>query len=118
MCVCDTIFEDRPLASEVIVPKGSILELEPVGNTKYNTARIFLSALFTGAHAGGLTVELFWGSTRMGDIMSIKSSNGSGSGASEPFDINHLNGFRFVIRNRDNNNATTVRNMKIILYNE
>ncbi len=110
--------EDKLIANQVIIPAHDITEFEAVNNPKYNRARVFLNALFTPAHSGGLTVELFYGNNKIGDVMRLKSSNGSGASASEPFDIAHLSSFKFIIRNNDQSNATTIRNLKVIMYNE
>jgi len=107
-----------PIANQVVIPIHDIVEFEPVNNPKYNRARVFLDALFTPAHSAGLSIELFYNNNRIGEIMKVKSSNGSGGNASEPIDIAHLSGFRLVIRNHDQSQATTIKNLKVVLYNE
>lgn len=106
------------LFKEVVVTANSDVNSTVVNNPGFNRARIFLDAGFTPAHTGGLSVSLIYKNSKMNDVLKLISSNGSCGKASEPIDIANLSGFYFVINNSDISNNTTVRNFRIVLYNE
>jgi hypothetical protein len=110
--------EEKFLFKEVVIPANNDKESSVVNNPGFNRARIFLDAGFTPAHTGGLTVSLFYKNSKMSDVLTLISSNGSCGKASEPVDIANLSGFYFVIKNHDTSNDTTVRNFRVVLYNE
>ncbi len=111
--------EDKPLADTVVVPANNEKEFD-IMNPGYNRARVFIGALFTPAHSGGITVEMFYTNNKIGigRVMKLICSNGASSQASEPIDIAHLTAFKFVVKNHDMSNDTTIRNFKIVMYNE
>lgn len=110
--------EEKFLFKEVVVPSNDDKESSVVNNPGFNRARVFLDAGFTPAHTGGLSVSLYYKNSKMSDVLDLISSNGSCGKASEPIDIANLSGFYFVIKNRDTSNDTTVRNLRVVLYNE
>lgn len=110
--------EEKFLFKEVVVPANDEKESAVVNNPGFNRARVFLDAGFTPAHTGGLSVSLLYKNSKMSDTMDLISSNGSCGKASEPVDIANLSGFYFAIKNHDSSNDTTVRNFRIVLYNE
>ena len=110
--------EEKFLFKEVVVLANNDKESAVVNNPGFNRARIFLDAGFTPAHTGGLSVSLLYKNSKMSDVLDLISSNGSCGKASEPVDIANLSGFYFVIKNRDTSNDTTVRNFRVVLYNE
>jgi hypothetical protein len=109
--------EDKPIANEVSIPYNDEKEYE-INNPGFNRARVFLSALFTPAHTGGITVDLYYGNSRMSRVLKLISSNGTATGASEPVDIAYLSGFKFIVHNHDTSQNTVIRNFKIVMYNE
>lgn len=110
--------EEKFLFKEVVVLANNDKESSVVNNPGFNRARIFLDAGFTPAHTGGLSVSLLYKNSKMSDVLDLISSNGSCGKASEPVDIANLSGFYFVIKNHDTSNDTTVRNFRVVLYNE
>lgn len=109
---------EQVIFKEIVVSANDQKQSDPVNNPGFNRARIFLDAGFTPNHAGGLSVSLVYKNSKMSDVLKLISSNGSCGKASEPIDIAHLSGFYFVISNHDSNNSTTVKNFRIVLYNE
>jgi len=118
------ILEDRnrieytPIADNVVVPAGNYSSFDSVPNNGFTRARIFISALFTENHIGGVTVELYYGNCRIGRVVTLKSSAGTGTQASEPIDISHLSAFNLIVKNHDTSHNTIIKNFKIVLYNE
>lgn len=109
---------EQVIFKEIVVAANDEKQSDPVNNPGFNRARIFLDAGFTPAHSGGLSVLLMYKNSKMSDVVKLISSNGSCGKASEPIDIAHLSGFYFVVSNHDSNNSTTVKNFRIVLYNE
>lgn len=109
---------EEVMAKELVIPQGESKEFSPVNNPGYNRARVFLDAGFTPAHSAGLSVILIYKNSPMGEILKIISSNGSAGKVSEPIDIAQLSGFYFQITNQDSSQDTTVKNFRIVLYNE
>lgn len=112
------MIEDKLIANEVIISHGKYFIFEEVNNPGFNRARVHINAIFTPAHSNGVSVELFYGNHRIGEIIKLRAPNGSGLGASEPFDIGYLSSFKFVVRNHDSSQDTTIRNFKAVMYNE
>jgi hypothetical protein len=110
--------EEKFLFKEVVVLANNDKESAVVNNPGFNRARIFLDAGFTPAHTGGLSVSLLYKNSIMSDVLTLISSNGSCGKASEPVDIANLSGFYFLIKNHDTSNDTSVRNFRVVLYNE
>lgn len=106
------------LFKEIVVLANDNKSSGAVNNPGFNRARVFLDAGFTPAHTGGLSVSLCFKNSKMSDVLKLISSNGSCGKASEPIDIANLSGFYFVINNHDISNDTTIRNFRIVLYNE
>lgn len=109
--------ESKPLADGVVVPANNEKEFE-IMNPGYNRARVFISALFSSANSGGITVEMFYSTSKIGRVMKLICSNGPSSQVSEPIDIAHLTGFKLVVINHDMSQDTTINNFKIVMYNE
>ncbi len=110
--------EEKVIAKEVVIPANDSKEFDSVNNPHFNRARVFLDAGFTPAHSGGLTVELHYKKSKIGDVLKVISSNGACGQASEPIDVAQLSGFYFAVKNHDVSNSTTVKNFRIVLYNE
>lgn len=110
--------EEKFLFKEVVVTANGEKQSDPINNPGYNKARIFLDAGFTLAHSGGLSVFLAYKNSVMGEVLKIISSNGSAGQTSVPIDVSQLSGFYFVIKNHDTSNDTTVKNFRIVLYNQ
>lgn len=111
--------DEKVLFKEVVIPANdNTKKSDVINNPGFNRARIFLDAGFTPNHTGGLSVSLYYKGSKMSDVLKLRSSNGSCGNASEPVDIANLSGFYFVISNHDSSNDTTVRNFRIVLYNE
>ncbi|NJD76946.1 MAG: hypothetical protein FIB08_07615 [Candidatus Methanoperedens sp.] len=109
---------EQVIFKEIVVDANDQKQSDPVNNPGFNRARVFLDAGFTPDHTGGLSVSLIYKNSKMSDVMKLISSNGSAGKASEPIDIAHLSGFYFIISNHDSANSTTVKNFRIVLYNE
>ncbi len=110
--------QESILAKEKVIDANGEWESPTVNNPEFNRARIYLNAGFTPNHSGGLTVDLYYQKHRIGQVLKLISSNGSTGGGSEPFDIAHLSGFHFTVRNHDPSNTTTVTGFKIVMYHE
>ncbi|MFZ3385311.1 MAG: hypothetical protein WA144_15430 [Candidatus Methanoperedens sp.] len=113
----DKSYETK-LAQEIVIPANSSKTTVPVNNDGYNRCRIELVAMFTEENSGSIGVSMVYGNSPIAQINDIISSNGASTYISEPIDINHLGGFQFQLLNRDTSNSATVRNIKIIFYNE
>jgi hypothetical protein len=113
----DKYYETK-LSQELVIGANSIKTTTPVNNDGYNRCRIELVAMFTEANSGSIGVSMIYGNSPVAQINDIISSNGASAYISEPIDINHLGGFQFQLLNRDTSNSVTVRNIKIIFYNE
>lgn len=110
--------EDRYIVRDLTIPKGSYEESPAISNTHYEKARIFANAEFGNNATGGISIDLYWGNTRIMEVLRLKPSQASGNGASQPFDIAQLSGFRFVFINHDAGQNFKINNVRIVLYNE
>ncbi len=106
------------IAKELVIDAGESKEFNPVNNPGFNRARIFIDVGFTPAHSAGISVTLIYKNSSMGEVLNVISSNGSAGKASEYIDISQLSGFYFQVNNRDVSQATTIKNFRIVLYNE
>lgn len=108
--------EENVIIREIVVPADDIIKSKGIQNHGFTRARVFLDAGFTKAHTAGITVSMLYKNSKMSDIMTLVSSNGSCGKASEPVDISNISGFSFEIRNHDVSNDTTVSNLRVVLY--
>ena len=106
------------LAKEVVITANTAYTSTSVNNPNYNRARIFINAIFSSAHTGGLEVVGIFQNNVIGDIMTMKASNGSAGMISEPIDVKELSSFQFQIFNRDSSQNTSIRLARVILYND
>lgn len=88
-----------------------------VPNPGFSTAKLMANIRFTSAHTAGLTIDLYYGSSRIGEVLSVTNTRGVNH-ASEPFDVQYLDGFNFVINNKDTTSNTLINNLRIVLYND
>lgn len=109
---------EEVIAKELVIPKGESREFQPVNNPGYNRARVFIDVGFTPAHSAGISVTLIYKNSSMGEVLKVISSNGSAGKASEYIDISQLSGFYFQVNNQDPSRDTSIKNFRIVLYNE
>lgn len=110
--------QEQVIAKEFAIAGDDYKQFDAINNPGFNRARIFLDAGFTPAHSGGLSVVMVYKNSPMGEVLKVLSSNGSAGKASSPIDTSQLSGFSFIVNNRDKSNSTTVKNFRIVLYNE
>ena len=78
-----------------------------------------ISAAYNANATGNVTVDMYYGSHRFGEVIELKTNSKQGaSGASEVIDIQGLGGFTFKIINHDVSKTATIKNMKILMLNE
>lgn len=106
------------IAKENIIAANTDYTTGSVNNPNYNRARLFIAAVFSSAHTGGLEVSMIYQNSPIGSVMTMKASNGSAGMISEPIDVKELSSFQFQIFNRDSVHSTTIRQARIILYND
>ena len=105
-------------AQEQVITANNSITTASINNPNYNRARVFIAAVFGAQHSGGLEVSMIFQNSPMGNIMTMLSSNGAAGMMSEPIDVKELSSFQLQIFNRDVSNNTTVRRVRIILYND
>lgn len=110
-------YETNFAQEQVILANNSIITAS-INNPNYNRARVFVAAVFGMQHSGGLEVSMVYQNSPMGSIMNMLSSNGAAGMMSEPIDVKELSSFQLQIKNRDTSNATTLRRVRVILYND
>lgn len=105
-------------AQEQVITANQSITTASINNPNYNRARVFVAAVFGAQHSGGLEVSMIFQNSPMGAIMDMISSNGAAGMMSEPIDVKELSSFQLQIKNRDVSNNTTVRRVRVILYND
>ncbi len=113
----DEVYESV-IAREFTIAHNDFKLFDPVNNPGFNRARVFLDAGFTPAHSGGLSVVMIYKNSPINEVLKVLSSNGSAGKFSDPIDIAELSGFQFEVINQDKSQETTVKNFRIVLYNE
>ena len=109
---------ETTLARETVITANDDYTTGSINNPNYNRARLFIAAVFSSAHTGGLEVSMVYQNSPIGQVMVMKASNGSAGMISEPMDVKELSSFQFQIFNRDSTNSTTIRQARVILYND
>lgn len=112
-----TVPKNRSIDENFTVNAGSTYTTSIVPNSGFNTAKLTANVRFTGVNTAGLTVDLYYGSSRIGEVMNVTNTRGVNH-MSESFDVQYLDGFNFVITNKDPTNNTFVNNLRIVLYND
>lgn len=111
--------KETTLLTEYVVEAGSDYDVPSISNPGFQKARVMVSAGYDAAATGNITVDLYYGSHRFGEIVELKTNQKQGaSGASEVIDIQGLGGFTFKIINHDVNKTVTIKNMKVLMFNE
>lgn len=105
-------------AQEQVILANDSITTASINNPNYNRARVFVAAVFGTQHSGGLEISIVFQNSMIGNIMTMKASNGSAGMMSEPIDVKELSSFQLQIFNRDPTNNTTVRRIRVILYND
>lgn len=106
------------IAREFMIAHNDFKLFDAVNNPGFNRARIFLDAGFTPAHTGGVSVWMIYKNSPINEVLKVISSNGSAGKYSDPIDISEISGFQFEVVNQDKGQDTTVKNFRIVLYNE
>ena len=111
--------KETTLLTEYVIGAGSDYDVPAIDNPGFQRARVMISAGYDAAAIGNVTVDLYFGSHRFGEVIELKTNSKQGaSGASEVIDIQGLGGFTFKIINHDVNKTATIKNMKILMFNE
>ena len=106
------------LMNTLVISANTSYTSDGINNHGFNRCRLFLYAGFTPAHSGGILVKMLHQNSPIGEVLKIISSNGSCGGASLPIDISQLSGFNFELVNQDKSQSTTIKNLKVVLYND
>jgi len=109
---------ETSFAQEQVILANDSITTAVVNNPNYNRARVFVAAVFGAQHSAGLEISMIFQNSMIGSIVTMKASNGSAGMMSEPIDVKELSSFQLQIFNRDTTNNTTVRRVRIILYND
>jgi hypothetical protein len=109
---------DTMLSQENVIPANSSYTTSPVNNRGFMRCRIECNALFGTGNSAGIEIDVVYGNSPVVHLSDILCSNGSAMYKSEPIDVNHFSGFQFQLKNKDLGNSATIRNIKVILYNE
>lgn len=111
--------KETTLLTEYVIGAGSDYNVPSVDNPGFQRARVMLSAAYDGGATGGVTVDMYYGSHRFGEVIELKTNQKQGaSGASEVIDIQGLGGFTFKIINHDVSKTAKITSMKILMFNE
>ena len=111
--------QETTLLTEYVVGAGSDYDVPSIDNPGFQRARILISAAYNANATGNVTVDMYYGSHRFGEVVELKTNSKQGaSGASEVIDIQGLGGFTFKIINHDVSKTVTIKNMKILMLNE
>ena len=109
---------ETTFAQERVIAANDSYLTAAVNNPNYNRARVFVAANFTQAHSSGLEISMVFQNSMVGTVMEMIVSNGAAGKMSEPIDVKELSSFQIQIHNRDSLNSTTLRNVRVILYND
>ena len=111
--------KETTLLTEYVIGASSDYDVPSIDNPGFQRARVMTSVGYNAAATGNVTVDLFYGSHRFGEVLELKTNQKQGaSGASEVIDIQGLGGFRFKIINHDTSKTATIKHMKILMFNE
>jgi hypothetical protein len=116
---------EKVLADEAVIPvntwngstgnKGNF-ESTPVQNEGYCCGRLLIDAAFDDAATGGLTVDLYYKSQKIGEVIKIPYSMQVTGGVSAALDLANLSGFHFIVVNHDPVHAVTIKHFRIVLW--
>lgn len=111
--------KETTLLTEYVIGAGSDYDVPAIDNPGFQRARVMISVGYDPAATGNVTVDLYYGSHRFGEILELKTNQKQGaSGASEVIDIQGIGGFVFKIINHSVDKSVTIKNMKILIFNE
>lgn len=111
--------KETTLLTEYVIGAGSDYGVPSIDNPGFQRARVMISAAYNANATGNVTVDMYYGSHRFGEVIELKTNSKQGaSGASEVIDIQGLGGFTFKIINHDVSKTATIKNMKILMLNE
>ena len=110
--------ETLHIMNNVIIPYSGYSESQTVTNPKFERARIKVSAIFSEGQTGGLSIDLYYKNTKIGEVLRLKPTQASVGGASQTFDVSQLSDFHFLIMNHDSSKNAKVNNFDIVMFNE
>ena len=106
------------IMNAVVIPYNNYKETQSVTNSKFERARIKVSAIFSEGQTSGLSIDLYYKNTKIGEVLRLKPTQATVGGASQTFDVSQLSDFHFLIMNHDSSKNATVNNFEIVMFNE
>jgi hypothetical protein len=116
---------EKYLAQELVIPantrNGSIgnrgyYETDPIENQGYCCGRLLLDVAFDISATAGLTVDMYYKSEKIGEVIKVASNLQVTGGSSPSLDLSNLSGFRFAIVNHDPVHDVTVKNLRMVMW--
>ena len=116
---------ERVLSDETVIPVNTwtgstgnkgYYESTTVQNDGYCCGRLLVDVSFDVSATGGLTVDLYYKSQKIGEVIKVPYSMQVTGGASAALDLANLSGFHFIVVNHDPVHAVTIKHLRIVLW--
>ncbi len=106
-----TIIQEQTIALNTVYDSAN------VNNPGFNRARVHIAAAFGVNHSKGLQIEILYQGMVYETIMTLFSTQSVGT-ISRVINIKEMPSFVVRVTNLDTGVATTIRRLKVILYND
>lgn len=116
---------EKVLVRDMVIPANTwngdsgnrgYYETEPIQNEGYCCGRVLIDTAFDAAVTAGLTVDLYYKSEKIGEVIKVPSCLQVTGGSSPSLDLAFLSGFHLVVVNHDPVHAVTIKNLRILLW--